>query len=110
MKIEKLDIIGMCNLSHPDFGVFISFLDGLSKGKSYIEVPYRPTINICDDCYRPLWLETSLCLFCLGMKEAHKKNPILDCKHTWTLGKERDHCIKCGVFMNLVDNPLNKQS
>jgi len=73
MKIEKKYIIEICNLSHPQFGTFASFLDGLGKGSS-IEVPQPPDpIYLCHECARPLWGGTKICLYCLGVRDANEK-------------------------------------
>lgn len=55
MKIDKINIIKMCNMSHPDFGIFAKFLDGLGKDGT-IDVPQPTQMFLCDVCTRWEWL------------------------------------------------------
>lgn len=115
MKIEKKYIIEICNLSHPDFGAFAKHLDSLSQGKTYIEVPQPNIVHVCDECARPLWMEKTACLYCLGKKDGEKygresemkqakKNPLLDHKCIFTT-EDKPHCINCGVYKIWLENP-----
>lgn len=109
MKIEKKYIIERCNLSHPDFGTFAAFLDGLGAGQSYIEIAKPDTVHICKECTRPLFLDTKLCLYCAGVEAANKKNPLLDHNHCFTI-EDKPHCIKCGVYQKWLEDPSAQSS
>lgn len=39
MKIKIIDIIALCNFSHPDFGTFAKYLSGLADKDGCIDVP-----------------------------------------------------------------------
>ena len=70
MKIYKKDILGLCNYSHPNFGQFASFLDGLSKD-DFIEVPHKSDDGACAGCGQK-------CLYCLGLKDGKSKQEAFD--------------------------------
>jgi hypothetical protein len=100
MKIKKLDILAICNISHPDFGTFAKFLDGLGKDAE-IDIPAATEVFICDVCHRPLWLKDVPCLYCKGLKDGQTANPFKDHVHTWT-ADEPIHCIKCNVLKKFL--------
>lgn len=39
MKIKIIDIIALCNFTHPDFGTFAKYLSGLADKDGCIDVP-----------------------------------------------------------------------
>lgn len=109
MKIEKIYILSRCNLSHPDFGTFASFLDGLSvdengKKQPFIEIGQPTKVFLCKECSKPLWSENVPCLYCKGVEDCKKSMevPVLLCKHTWTAQEEKSRCIKCNVFQHFI--------
>ena len=101
MKIEKLNIIKICNWKHPDFGVFASFLCGLSK-EEYINIPEPLKTTLCQEC-KQMKLDDSYgfgtCMYCCAMK----KYDCLQCNHTWTV-EDKIHCVKCGIFKDFLEN------
>ena len=101
MKVQKLNILAICNMSHSDFGVFAKFLDGLGKGNDYIEIPQPNQVFLCKKCYRPLWIEEGPCTYCLGLEDGQKGNPFKDHEHTWT-AEGKISCIKCGIFQDFI--------
>ena len=63
MKIYKIDILKLCNFSHPGFGQFASFLNGLSKD-DFIEVPHKSDGGACASCGQK-------CLHCLELRDGN---------------------------------------
>lgn len=102
MKIEKKYIIEISNWSHPDFGVFAKFLNGLGgEDKTYFEISQPIQCYLCDVCAKPLWMKGSPCLYCLGLVDGGKNNPLKGHEHIWT-AEGNIQCIRCGIYQKFL--------
>ncbi len=101
MKVDKINIIALCNFSHPDFGTFAGFLNGLYKDKNYIEVP--TVLYACDVCFNVKFDEKLPCQYCRGLKAGRAEDPFENHTHTWT-ADEPFKCIKCGILQSFLTN------
>lgn len=109
MKIDKINIIRICNYQHSDFGLFAKFLDGLSEGES-IEVPQNELCYLCEECARPLWKKDVPCLFCMGVEKGKESvvDIFKDHTHTWT-AEESPICINCGILKSFLNAPSRQK-
>ena len=87
------------------------YCNGYGAGKNVMQVDF------CKVCKNVMPSQYPTCMYCQGKRDADKdweeaeRQEIAErppqCPHpSFSAGKERDHCLKCGLYMDLIHDPL----